>query len=307
MLITACLVRSISPLIDLSRQASTRGAIAMVLAMAAFAIEDMLVKHASVTLPIGQILIVFGVIGSVFFMGWARVRSEPIFPPGIVSRALVIRSVCEVAARLFFTLSLALTSLSGTSAILQATPLVVMVGAVVFFGERVGYRRWIATLVGLLGVLLIIKPGANSFEPASLFAVAATLGFAGRDLGTRAAPQSLSGIQLGIYGFIMLVIAGLVSMVWQPQWVWPDALGWLLLFMISTFGIAAYYALTIAMRSGEMSLVAPFRYTRLVFAIILGFLIFSEVPDIYMLIGSVLIVCSGLFSFGRADTRKRAA
>jgi len=271
----------------------------MVLAMAAFAIEDMLVKHASHTLPIGQILIVFGGTGTLFFMVWTKKLSEPLFPAEVWSQALIFRSVCEVSARLFFTLSLAMTTLSGTSAILQATPLVVMTGAVVFFGETVDYRRWIAACVGLVGVLLILKPGAGSFEPASLFAVAATLGFAGRDLGTRAAPQGLSGAQLGLYGFIMLVIAGLVSMVWEPRWVWPDVYDCLLLIMMSVFGIAAYYALTIAMRNGEMSIVAPFRYTRLVFAVALGFLIFSEIPDVYMLFGSALVVCSGLYSFRR--------
>lgn len=272
----------------------------MVLAMAAFAVEDMLVKSVSQTLPIGMILIVFGAFGTVFFMSCARVKSQSLLHPAISGKAMIIRSVCEISARLFFTLSLALTPLSSTSAILQATPLVVMIGAVLFFAETVGYRRWIAAAVGFLGVLLIIKPGANSFEPASMFAVLATIGFAGRDLGTRAAPKSLSSIQLGVYGFIMLPIAGVLAAMWTDEWVIPSLREWLQLSIISFVGVAAYSALTAAMRNGEISFVAPFRYTRLIFALLSGVVVFSEVPDAFMLLGSTLIILSGLFSLNRA-------
>jgi drug/metabolite transporter (DMT)-like permease len=282
------------------RTANTRGAIFMVLAMAAFAVEDMLVKSVSQTLPIGMILIVFGAFGTVFFMSCARVKSQSLLHPAISGKAMIIRSVCEISARLFFTLSLALTPLSSTSAILQATPLVLMIGAVLFFAETVGYRRWIAAAVGFLGVLLIIKPGANSFEPASMFAVLATIGFAGRDLGTRAAPKSLSSIQLGVYGFIMLPIAGVLAAMWTDEWVIPSLREWLQLSIISFVGVAAYSALTAAMRNGEISFVAPFRYTRLIFALLSGVVVFSEVPDAFMLLGSTLIILSGLFSLNRA-------
>jgi len=272
----------------------------MVLAMAAFSVEDMLVKSVSNSLPIGIILIVFGVLGSVFFLSCARFTSQPLFHPAIRGKAMIIRSVCEISARLFFTIALALTPLSSTSAILQATPLFVMTGAVLFFSEKVGYRRWIAAAIGFVGVLLIIKPGANSFEPASIFALLATIGFAGRDLGTRAAPKDLSSIQLGVYGFIMLLIAGILAATYTGEWVMPNSSEWLKLFLISTFGVAAYSALTYAMRNGEISFVAPFRYTRIVFALLLGIVVFSEVPDALMLVGIVLIIASGLFSLNRA-------
>lgn len=285
---------------DFSRTANVRGAIFMVFAMAAFAVEDMLVKSVARTLPIGIILIVFGMSGALFFIVCARVKSQTLLHPAIRGKAMIIRSVCEISARLFFTLALALTPLSSTSAILQATPLVVMIGAVLFFSEKVGPRRWIAAAVGFLGVLLIVKPGASSFEPASLFAVLATIGFAGRDLGTRAAPKGLSSIQLGVYGFIMLLLAGLLAALWTAEWVFPTADEWMQLALISAVGVAAYFSLTLAMRSGEISFVAPFRYTRMIFALVLGMVVFSEAPDQFMLIGSVLIVASGLFSLSRA-------
>lgn len=300
MLISAPLVESLSTLNDHARTANARGAVFMVIAMAAFAVEDMLVKSVSRTLPIGMILIVFGALGTVFFMCCARIKSQSLLHPAIRGKAMIIRSVCEISARLFFTLALALTPLSSTSAILQATPLVVMIGAVLFFAEKVGYRRWIAAAVGFLGVLLIVKPGANSFEPASMFAVLATIGFAGRDLGTRAAPKSLSSIQLGVYGFIMLLLAGVLAAMWTGVWAMPSASEWLQLSLISVVGVAAYAALTSAMRNGEISFVAPFRYTRLIFALLLGVVVFSEGPDRFMLLGSMLIIASGLFSLSRA-------
>lgn len=285
---------------DTSHEANVRGALLMVVAMAAFAVEDMLVKSITQTVPIAQILIIFGALGMVFFMSCARYRNERVFHPAIKERALIIRSICEVAARLFFTLALATTSLSSTSAILQATPLVVMVGAVFFFGEKVGYRRWIAALIGFIGVLLIIRPGADSFEPASLFAVLATIGFAGRDLGTRAAPSGLSAIQLGVYGFLMLLIAGVVAFFGTYQWIAITFNQAGHLVLIAVVGVIAYMALTSAMRSGAIGLVAPFRYTRLLFALTLGALVFSEVPDLLMLVGCLLIVSSGLFSIRRS-------
>ena len=288
---------------DTSHDANVRGAFFMVVAMAAFSVEDMLVKAITQTLPIAQILIMLGMLGMLFFMLCATVRKERVFHPAIKERALIFRSTCEIAARLFFTLALATTSLSSTSAILQATPLVVMVGAVFFFNEKVGYRRWLAAIIGFVGVLLIIRPGAESFEPASLFAVLATLGFAGRDLGTRAAPDGLSSVQLGVYGFLMLLIAGLVAWAGNAQWNPLTLMQALHLLLIAVVGVVAYLALTSAMRCGEIALVSPFRYTRLLFALLLGALVFSEVPDFLMLLGCVLIVASGIFSLRRGAKR----
>jgi drug/metabolite transporter (DMT)-like permease len=188
---------------------------------------------------------------------------------------------------------------------LQATPLVVAAGAVVFFGERVGWRRWAAIAVGFMGVLLILKPGPEGFEAASLFAVFGTLGFAGRDLATRAAPKGMSNAQLGVIGFAMLIVAGAPMLAVTGGAVWPDMQGWALLLGAVIAGVLAYSALTGAMRVGELSVVAPFRYTRLIFAMALGMLVFAERPDQATLLGSAIIVGSGLFTVLRAHRQKR--
>jgi len=275
---------------------NTRGSIAMVLAMAAFSLEDMFIKAASSTVPVGEILVLFGVGGTLAFMAMTLKRREAIFSRAILSPAILIRVVCEIAGRLGFTLAITLTPLTSASAILQATPLVVVAGAAIFFGERAGWSRWLAILIGFVGVLMIIRPGLDSFEPASLFAVVGMLGFAGRDLATRAAPAELSHVQLGVYGFFILIPTGLVMMPYGGSAVWLDLMSGVQIAAATLFGVTAYYLLTVAMRSGQVSVVTPFRYTRLVFALLLGALVFSERPDTITLIGSVIIVGSGIYT-----------
>ncbi|WP_290703994.1 DMT family transporter [Amphritea sp.] len=272
---------------------NTRGSIFMVLAMAAFAIEDMFIKASANTMPIGLILMLFGLGGMLIFIFLTWQRKERVLQPSIMSRPLLIRAGSEVVGRLCFALAITLTPLSSASAILQATPLVVLLGAAIVFGEHIDFKRWLAVLIGFAGVLMIIRPGLDGFNPASLFAVISTLGFAGRDLATRAAPPVLSNMQLGVYGFFVLIPTGFILQLYtgEPLVVNFEA-GYQIVGAI-IFGVIAYNSLTIAMRSGDVSVVTPFRYTRLLFALILGIIIFDERPDLMTLIGGMIVVLSG--------------
>ena len=165
------------------------------------------------------------------------------FHPAVFSRPLLLRAICEVIARLTFALAITLTTLSSASAILQATPLITIIGAAFFFGERVGLKRWLAVFFGFVGVLLIIRPGLEGFELTSLFAVVATLGFAGRDLATRGAPAVLSNRQLGIYGFIVLIPTGIVMQLTTGESMALDVSSVLYISAAIVFGVIAYYAL----------------------------------------------------------------
>lgn len=272
----------------------------MVAAMAGFAVEDMFLKSAAKTLPVGLILMIFGAGGMVAFAILALRRGERVLHPAILTRPILIRAVFEVAGRLFYTLAIAFTALSSASAILQATPLVVVAGAALVFGEKVGWRRWSAIAVGFVGVLIILRPGLEGFTPLSLLAVLGTLGFAGRDLATRAAPPVLSNLQLGVYGFAMMVPTGAVLLAFSGGAVLPGALTAGQLLAATLVGVAAYYALTAAMRMGEVSVITPFRYTRLVFALILGTAVFGERPDALTLLGSAVIVGSGIYTLMRS-------
>ncbi|MDD8024289.1 MAG: DMT family transporter, partial [Paracoccaceae bacterium] len=168
-----------------------RGSVLMTLAMAAFAVEDTFIKRATTGLAVGEVLILFGLGGMLCFMVLTRASGQPIWHPAVVSPLLLMKAGFEVTGRLGYTLGIALTPLSNASAILQATPLVVVAGAAIFFRERVGPRRWAAIGVGFIGVLVILRPGLDGFVPAALWTVIGLLGFAGRDLATRAAPKVL--------------------------------------------------------------------------------------------------------------------
>ena len=281
-----------------------RGSLFMVAAMAGFAVEDMFLKAASRSLPVGQAILVIGLVGTLVFAGFARLAGDPALPRAVLSRTMALRSGFEVVGRLFYALAVALTPISTASAILQATPLVVVLGAALIFGEKVGLGRWLIILAGFVGVLIILRPGVAGFSALSLLALIAMAGFAGRDLATRAAPPALSNAQLGVAGFAMLTLSGLIIVVVTgdpvlPGLVLPDPTGLALLAGASAFGIAAYAALTQAMRSGQVAVVTPFRYTRLLFALAIGITVFGERPDAATLAGSALIVACGVVLLSR--------
>ncbi len=275
-----------------------RGALYMTASMAGFAVEDVFVKAAARGLPLGQVLFTIGLAGMLVFAAMALRQGEALLPPAFLSRPMLVRSAFEVTGRLFYGLAITLTALSTTSAILQATPLVVVAGAALVFGERVTPQRWLAVLVGFVGVLVILRPGSD-FSALSLLAVVGLLGFAGRDLATRAAPKGLSNRQLGALGFAMLATAGAILLAVTGGATQPTGLGLLYLAGGTVFGVAGYHALTYAMRTGEVSAVTPFRYTRLIFAMVLAIALFGERPDLATWIGAALVVGSGIFALRR--------
>ena len=278
-----------------------RGSLAMTLSMAAFAAEDALLKFAMQTVPTSIVLMLFGVVGMCLFAALSLRAGEPILHPAILSRPMLIRSVCELAGRLFFFLALAFTPLSSTTAILQSAPLVVTLGAVLFLGATVGPRRWAAMGVGFVGVLLILRPTPASFEVASIFAVLATLGFSGRDLATSISPKTMSGHQLGTLGFIVLILAGFVLLPFQGL---PQApmqpLHLATVAATTLVGVVAYTTLTTAMRTGDIAVVTPFRYSRMLFALVFAVFWFGERPDLITLAGTALIIASGLYTLMRS-------
>lgn len=270
--------------------------------MAAFALEDAFVKHAAKDLPVSQVLILFGLGGAMAFWGLARLKRETVFHADVLSPVMKIRFVFELVGRLFYILALALTPLSSTTAILQATPIFVVLGAALFFGESVGWRRWSAIAIGLVGVLIVLRPTGDSFSLLSLLAVIGMLGFSGRDLASRAAPATLSTNVLGFYGFITIIIAGILFYFWeQPVVIVPTPSHLQALAAAVALGVVAYTSLMKAMRTGEVAAVTPFRYSRLLFGILLGVVWFGETVDIQMLIGCGVIVASGLFILWRSN------
>ena len=266
----------------------------MVASMAGFAFEDMFIKAASRAIPVGEVILLMGLAGALVFALVAQAAGDAVLPRAVLSRTMALRSGFEIVGRLFYALAVVLTPISVASAILQATPLLVVLGAAVIFGERVGLWRWLLIVAGFVGVLIILRPGVEGFSALSLLALVAVAGFAGRDLATRAAPPALSNAQLGVTGFLMLALSGVIILTVSDGARLPDASTLALLAGATVFGIASYAALTQAMRLGEIAVVTPFRYTRLLFALAIGVTVFGERPDAATLAGSALIVACGV-------------
>jgi len=272
-----------------------RGVLWMVAAMAAFSLEDALIKQVTRSLPVGEVLMAFGFGGALLFALAAWRSHTPLFVPEVVSPAMRVRAGFELVGRLFYVLAVTLTPLSSTTVILQATPVLVVLGGSLVFKERVGALRWAAVVAGLTGVLLILRPGADAFSPYSLLTLIGMAGFAGRDLASRAAPRTLGTVHLGFFGFVTVVVAGALYAVWDGRaFLWPDAPTAAMLAGSVLIGTSAYAALMKAMRTGDIATVTPFRYTRLLFGVGLGVLAFGEHLDSNMLLGSVVIASAGL-------------
>ena len=284
-----------------------RGAALMTLAMLGFAIEDMFIKFMAGALPVGQIIALLGLGGAIVFAIVIVVQRRPLFSRALLTPAIAVRSLGEIFGTIGFVTAIVFTPLSSASAILQATPLAVTLGAALFLQEKVGWRRWSAILVGFCGVLLIIRPGLDGFDINSLFAVQGVIGLGIRDLATRKVPKSTSSMQLSFLAFLTLAPTGLILLqATGGDLVMPSAHLWTLIGAATTLGVVSYYAIVAAMRLGDVGFVTPFRYTRLIFALVIGMLVFTERPDTLMLVGSAIIVGSGVFTVWRERKQHRS-
>lgn len=267
----------------------------MVVGMAAFSIEDALIKQLSRESPISEVLVAFGLGGAASFAFLLRQDRKRIFHPALRSRAMVVRAGFELIGRLFYFLAIALTPLSSATVILQATPVLVVLGAHFYFGESIGWRRWLAVVLGLAGVLVVVRPSSADFSVLSLLAVVGMIGFAGRDLASRAAPKELDVQHLGFLGFLTVAIAGAGYSLFEARPFTTPSIEVVGLYALAIpVGLFAYTALMNAMRTGEVGAVTPFRYSRLVFGIALGAFWFNEPLGPSVLLGCAIILASGL-------------
>ncbi len=278
----------------------------MILAMAGFAFEDLFIKMLSAYFPISEVIMILGFTGSIVFLIIAIFQNAPIIHKDLLDKYVIMRTICELLGAVFFVTAIALTPLSSASAILQITPLLVTIGAVIFFREKVGWRRWSAVFVGFMGVLLILRPGFGGFMPASIFALLGSVFLAARDLSTRAMKVDLPSVTIALYAFIAFGISGILIIPFNSPMVIPSLNQIMYFIGASTFGVFAYYSLVISSRIGEMSVISPFRYSRIVFAMLLAIIILGERPDSFTLIGAAIIVLSGMYTFVRENLLKKS-
>ena len=273
----------------------------MVIAMAAFAVEDALLKLVLVQMPVAQVLFMFGVTGAIGFANLARLHGSPILTSAVFSWPMLIRSVSETSGRLFHVLAITLVPLSVVTAVLQAGPMLVVAGSALLYNERVGLIKWGAILLSLCGVALLLRPNTAEYSAWTMLAVLGLLGTVGRDLAARALPSELSGAAIGVFGFLATAVAGLLAGLWEQRPpVLPRGSDLIVLVTAVAVGMVAYTGLTKATRAGAAAIVAPFRYTRLIFGLVIGVVVFGETLSIPALTGCCLILISGLIVLRKA-------
>ncbi len=283
-----------------------RGAALMTLSMLAFAIEDVLIKTLGAHIPAGEIISCIAAGGIVAFGLWFVVRGQPMFVPAHLDRGVWLRGFFEVSGTILFISALMRLDVTMLSAIIQATPLVVALGGVLFLGQTVGWQRWAAICVGFIGVLIIIRPGVEGVSGAILLGVGGMLGLAGRDLSTRALKVEISGPHLTFHAFLLLFPAGFIlNMVNGQPLVVPTGGEAVTLVLCIAVVLLAYLAIVAATRKGDAAFISMFRYTRMVFALILGMIFLGERPDGLTLVGVAIVVGAGVFTLLR-EARARA-
>ncbi|MFW8592778.1 DMT family transporter [Cribrihabitans neustonicus] len=283
------------------------GILMVIAAMAFFTLEDMFIKQLSGALPVGQILICLGTGSALVFALLARVQGHRLLAPRAWRMNPVLRASTEAVSAVAFASALSMVDISVVAAVFQATPLVITMGAALFLGEQVGWRRWLAICVGFAGVLLIIRPGLDSFEPAALLVVVAVLGVAARDLMTRVMDSAVPSAVVSFQAFLSVIPAGALLLWLAPGEAQMLSGGqWAMIAGGVLFGVMGYYGIVTAMRIGDAAAVTPFRYSRLLFSILAGVIVFGERPDALTLAGSALIIGSGLYTFLRERRLARA-
>lgn len=276
-----------------------RGALFMMATMACFTFNDTLVKMTEGAVPLFQLIFLRGVLTSLLIVGARGRLGKMHFDITRRDWALIgLRSCAEVTATFLFLSALFNMPLGNATAILQALPLTVTLASAVVLGEAVGWRRMTAIAIGFVGVLLIVKPGAAGFTIWSLYAVAAVCCVTVRDLVTRELSPEVPSISVTLISAMTVMAgAGIVS-AFQP-WAPVTGADGLLIAGAAIFILGGYYFSIRVMRVGDVSFVAPFRYTGLVCALILGWLVFDEWPDNWTLLGAAIVVGTGAFTLYR--------
>ncbi len=277
---------------------SLRGIAAMIASQVAFILNDACIKLASDQLPMGEIIFVRGVIAAAFMatvvVGMDLHRGFAL----LKQRAVFWRMVGELGGTYFYILALFHIPIANTTIIFQAVPLTATAGAVVFLRERVGWRRWLAIIIGFAGVLLVVRPGLAGFDAYALLVLLSVVFVAFRDIWTRAMPPAVPTILLTAVTALAVAAMGAVMGI-AETWMWPSPSAWLELAAASVLVTGGYFFVIAAMRLGDMSVTAPFRYVSVVFAIALGYAIWGESPDALTIVGSAVIIGAGLYTLYR--------
>ncbi len=274
-------------------------------AMSCFIVNDAFVKYASQAMPISQLVFVRSIFVMLIIFAIARVSGATRRLADIRRPRILLRAVIDAAATLLYLAALVHLPIANATAINLAAPLFMTVFAVMFLREQVNLARWLAILAGFAGVVLIIQPRAEGFNAWALLSLAATVLHATRDLLTRGIPPGVPSILITAAA---TVSACLMSGIWSLTQGWRpiSGTGLLLVACAAAFVSAGFYLIVASMRQGEMSVIGPFRYTGLLVALVLGFAIWGDIPNLLAWAGIVLMIASGLYILLGERRRTRA-
>lgn len=283
----------------MARSDNVTGALLMAGAMAAYTFNDTAMKALAGQVPLYQLLCLRGVLTSLVVVGMAwRLRALTPRLPARDWQLIGLRTVAEIGAAYFFLTALFNMPLANVTAILQALPLTVTLAAALIFREPVGWRRMLAILAGLIGVLLIVRPGASDFNMFSVYALCAVMCVTLRDLVTRRLSSATPSIFVTLVTSVAIMTAfGAASL--AAPWVPMGARELGLTAVAAGFIVAGYLCSIMVMRVGEISVTAPFRYTGLLWALLLGWVVFGEWPVWQTLLGAAIVAVSGAFTLYR--------
>lgn len=271
----------------------------MILSMACFAVEDTFIKLLSARLPATQILFSVGFGGALITLALAVTLNVNLADKILLNKHVISRTIADLFGALFFTSAMVLIPMSLLASILQATPLFVTLGAAILLGEKVGWRRWSAIFIGFLGVIIILQPGYGSFQLASLLGLAAVLCLALRDVVTRDMATEIPTLTVTFYACLAMGSAGFIAYPFFGTPIMPTTFEAILLVCAAIIGLTGYFLIVLATRKGDVSVIAPFRYSRLLFSLGLASLILGEMLTLPILLGGLLVVSSGIYTFGR--------
>ena len=286
-------------------QENFKGALLMIGAMIGFTANDAIIKAVGSDVPLFQMLFLRGIpcTALLVVIAW-RLGALKVNAPKLDWALVGLRSVMEVGASYFFIYALLRMDFANVTAILQALPLTVALSAAVIFGERLGWRRLLAILIGFAGVMLIVRPGPDGFTTQSIYALLAVALVTVRDLAARRMSQEMPSV-IGAVGAaaLLTICSGLAG--FQETWVTPDVIDLTLInFAAVSVGIAYIFSV-MAMRTGEITFIAPFRYTSFLVSLVLGLVFFDEWPDVLTLLGALVVVSMGLFTIYRERAAQR--
>ena len=283
-----------------------RAALFMCISMAGFTINDVIAKELSETMNMGQVMALRGMFATLFvsLLAWHQGALRNLGQ--VLQPLVVLRVTGEVLATISFLVALAQLPIANVSAVLQALPLAVTMGAALLYGETVGWRRWLAITAGFIGVAIIVRPGFEGFNAYALLAFLTVVFAATRDLATKRIPEAIPTLLVSTATSVTVTVFGVFLAGPMGGWVAPTVPDLVLLASGAALLLVGYQFIIMAMRIGDISFVAPFRYTGLLWAIVLGFLVFGDVPDWQMILGAAIIVGSGLYTLYRERVAGRS-